>query len=76
MFLSIKRRQQRLGQVFAGHDWAKDHHDIPGALELGELYGQDALGVLATAPTPELGADVVADADRLSHSRGRPATPN
>jgi transposase len=27
----------------------------PAALELGELYGPDALGVLAAAPTPSLG---------------------
>ena len=27
----------------------------PAALELGELYGPDALGVLAVAPTPSLG---------------------
>jgi transposase len=43
----------RARQVNQLRSTLREYH--PAALELGELYGPDAIGVLAAAPTPSLG---------------------
>jgi transposase len=54
-------RQRQVNQL---RSTLRDYY--PAGLELGELYGPDALGVLAAAPTPSLGRT-------LSHKRNASA---